>query len=227
MKIEKVSENQIRCTLTREDLANRQIKLSELAYGSEKAKGLFQDMMRQADREFGFDADNLPLMIEAIPLNADCLVLIITKVEDPEELDTRFSKFAPSVHEDLEEYEEDAYSNGVPDAVVPSEEDYEASAVSTHSGVQRIFSFSSLHLAIQAVTMARFCQNGCGSMLLQLTESPYLLVLTPGNCSTEDFNRLCNIFSEYGTLYHATASYLSEHSHVILKENAMEHLLAL
>ena len=29
-------------------------------------------------------------MIEAIPLNADCIVLIITKVEDPEELDTRF-----------------------------------------------------------------------------------------------------------------------------------------
>lgn len=33
-------------------------------------------------------------------LNADCIVLIITKVEDPDELDTRFSKFAPSVHED-------------------------------------------------------------------------------------------------------------------------------
>ena len=39
-------------------------------------------------------------MIEAIPLNSDCIVLIITKVEDPEELDTRFSKFAPSIHEE-------------------------------------------------------------------------------------------------------------------------------
>ena len=37
MKIEKINENQIRCTLTREDLANRKIKLSELAYGSENA----------------------------------------------------------------------------------------------------------------------------------------------------------------------------------------------
>ena len=42
MKIEKVNENQIRCTLTREDLAERQIKLSELAYGTEKAKMLFR-----------------------------------------------------------------------------------------------------------------------------------------------------------------------------------------
>ena len=93
MKIEKVNENQIRCTLTREDLAERQIKLSELAYGTEKAKMLFRDMMQQAAYEFGFEADDIPLMIEAIPLSADTIILVITKVEYPEELDTRFSRF--------------------------------------------------------------------------------------------------------------------------------------
>ena len=30
MKIEKVNENQIRCTLTREDLASRELKINEL-----------------------------------------------------------------------------------------------------------------------------------------------------------------------------------------------------
>ena len=49
MKIEKVNENQIRCTLTREDLASRELKISELAYGTEKAKSLFRDMMQQAN----------------------------------------------------------------------------------------------------------------------------------------------------------------------------------
>ena len=58
MKIEKVNDNQIRCTLTREDLAERQIKLSELAYGTEKAKLLFRDMMQQAAYEFGYSADD-------------------------------------------------------------------------------------------------------------------------------------------------------------------------
>lgn len=96
MKIEKLNDNQIRCTLTRADLAERELKLSELAYGTEKAKSLFQDMMQQAAFEFGFEADDTPLMIEAIPASSDTIVLIITKVEDPEELDTRFSKFAPS-----------------------------------------------------------------------------------------------------------------------------------
>ena len=102
MKIEKVNDHQIRCTLTKADLADRELKISELAYGTEKAKSLFRDMMQQASAKFGFEADDIPLMIEAIPLNSDCIVLIITKVEDPEELDTRFSKFAPSVHEDSE-----------------------------------------------------------------------------------------------------------------------------
>ena len=96
MKIEKISDSQIRCTLTSDDLASRKIKLSELAYGTEKAKNLFQDMMQQAHYEFGFESDNSPLMIEAIPVAPDSIVLIITKVEDPEELDTRFSKFSPS-----------------------------------------------------------------------------------------------------------------------------------
>ena len=108
MKIERVNDHQIRCTLTRDDLAKRDLKITELAYGTDKAKELFQDMMQQANIEFGFDAEDTPLMIEAIPINSECIVLIITKVEDPDELDTRFSNFAPSVHdEDEEDYDED------------------------------------------------------------------------------------------------------------------------
>lgn len=105
MKIEKVNENQIRCTLTKEDLADRQIKISELAYGSEKARSLFRDMIEQANYEFGFEADDIPLMIEAIPLSGENIILQITKVEYPEELDTRFSKFSEG------EEEEDAGSS--------------------------------------------------------------------------------------------------------------------
>ncbi len=106
MKIERVNDHQIRCTLTREDLADRELKLSELAYGTEKAKSLFRDMMQQASCEFGFEAEDIPLMIEAIPLSSECIILIITKVEDPEELDTRFSKFAPSVHDENEDLDD-------------------------------------------------------------------------------------------------------------------------
>jgi len=93
MKLEKINDNQIKCILTSEDLAERSIRLSELAYGSEKAQELFRDMMQEAFREFGFTVDGAPLFVEAVPLNTDTIVLIITKVDDPDELDTRFSKF--------------------------------------------------------------------------------------------------------------------------------------
>ena len=105
MKFEKISDNQIRCTLYKKDLVDRQLKISELAYGSDKANALFRDMLMQASTECDFDAENIPLMIEAIPLSTECLVLLITKVSDPEELDTRFSSFTRSPEDD--EYDED------------------------------------------------------------------------------------------------------------------------
>lgn len=97
MRIEKVNENQIRCFLTREDLESRQLQLKELAYGTENAKKLFYELVERANRQYGFSVENMPVMVEAVPMFDDSLVLIITRVENPEELDTRFSSFAPSV----------------------------------------------------------------------------------------------------------------------------------
>lgn len=94
MKLEKLNDNQIRCILDKSDLDERELHLSELAYGSTKARELFRDMIEKAANEFGFEVDNIPLMIEAIPVSMDCLILVVTKVEDPEELDTRFARFS-------------------------------------------------------------------------------------------------------------------------------------
>ena len=107
MKIEKISDNQIRCTLNKSDLIDRELKISELAYGTEKAKALFRDMIQQAFYEFGFEVDDIPLMIEAIPVSTECLILVITKVEDPDELDTRFSKFSSFNAHDLSDKSDD------------------------------------------------------------------------------------------------------------------------
>ena len=51
--------------------------------------------MQQAAEDFGFEAENMPLVVEAIPVSMETIVLIITKVDDPEELDTRFARFSP------------------------------------------------------------------------------------------------------------------------------------
>jgi len=112
MKIEKINDNQIRCTLNKSDLTSRHLKISELVYGSDNARELFRDMMQQASYELGFEAEDIPLMIEAIPISAECIVLIVTKVEDPEELDTRFSRFSDESEED-EDYVFDNFSDQI------------------------------------------------------------------------------------------------------------------
>ncbi len=59
-----------------------------------KARSLFREMVQRAANEVGFEAEDIPLMVEAIPMANESVMLIITKMEDPEELDTRF----PSSH---------------------------------------------------------------------------------------------------------------------------------
>lgn len=122
MKIERISENQIRCTLSKHDLMERHLKISELAYGSDKAKELFRDMMEQANIDLGFDADDIPLMIEAIPTSRESIVLVITKVDNPEEFDERFSRFGLNPENGEFMDDEDGEFDETLEDTLPSEE---------------------------------------------------------------------------------------------------------
>lgn len=237
MKIEKVNENQIRCTLTREDLASRELKISELAYGTEKAKTLFRDMMRQANFEFGFEAEDIPLMIEAIPLNAECIVLIITKVEDPEELDTRFSRFAPSVTENGgDEYEavdtEDAYDlfrslQTTPAEAEGSDSPSETDQTDEHKTLSRIFLLSSLQKVMDVCQLIASNYDGISTLYKDSSGGRYFLLLTADAGLRESFDRICNILSEYGTLqrsFSGSESYLSEHCEALVCGDAVHAL---
>lgn len=222
MKIEKLNDNQIRCTLTREDLATREIKLSELAYGSEKAKTLFRDMMQQAADDFGFEANNIPLMIEAIPISADSIILIITKVEDPEELDTRFSKFSPFKDQKKPEslqldgadniidvfqklYEAKAKDKTADSAAPVSPKETEEAAAETEEpesapviNLIRLYTFSSLDHVIEAAHGLNGYFDGKNILYKEPAEGLYKLVLYQSSCPPEEFNKICNILSEYG-----------------------------
>lgn len=96
MKIEKINDSQIRCILSKSELEKRNLKLSEISYGSAKVKQLFKDMMQLAYIQCGFEADNIPLAIEVTPFR-DYASITVTKVEDPDELDARYSRFAPGI----------------------------------------------------------------------------------------------------------------------------------
>ncbi|MBO5302966.1 MAG: adaptor protein MecA [Lachnospiraceae bacterium] len=254
MKIEKVNDHQIRCTLTKADLADRELKISELAYGTEKAKSLFRDMMQQAAIKFGFEAEDIPLMIEAIPLNSDCIVLIITKVEDPEELDTRFSKFAPSVHEDDDMTEEESLAadlshtgeevldlfkkikdhaaslaKAVPEAegkMELSSEKKTSEEDSSTLNTLRIFTFDSFKDLLKPAALVSF-YTGNNYLYKEPVDGRYFLVVTRANAEKEAFNKACNILSEYGRLKKSVSSshsYYEEHFDLIAGPDALQKL---
>lgn len=243
MKIEKISDNQIRCTLSREDLANREINLSELAYATDKAKDLFRDMIQQANDKFGFDADNLPLMIEAIPIMPDSIILIITKVEDPEELDTRFSKFAPSTDTEnkTDLLAQMVGADDIIDLFKKLCEGKAKQAAEKKSSVKqpakpenveliRAFEFLSLDDVIQAAGGMSQSFEGTNALYRYKGEDSYQLILHQSGQSPEDFNRICNQLSEYarGDAFSiAGEAYLKEHAKCIIPDHALSKLAQL
>lgn len=238
MKIEKLNDNQIRCTLTRADLVERQIKLSELVCGGEKAKSLFQDMMRQAFSEFGFEAEDTPLMIEAVPTSPDSIVLIVTKVDDPEELDSKFSKFGASwndikskKHHMLDKLEgaEDILDliNKVKDAVTDTVKQAAEETNDKKLPRIRLFSFSNLDSVIHACQLLKTMYNGSNTLYKDTDEGVFILALTQSQHSTTEFNKVCNMLSEYGSLEKvssAVIAFLEEHCEIIVAADAVQQL---
>ena len=237
MKIEKLNDNQIRCTLTRDDLANRQLKISELVTGSEKAKSLFQDMMRQAASEFGFEAEDMPLMIEAVPTAPDCIVLIITKVDDPDELDTKLSKFGPgldlesrkrNVLDKLEGAEEilDLFQK-VKDAVAAAPSSVENKTEESTLPRIRLFSFANLDSVIHTCQLLRTLYEGNSTLYKDPEDGAYILALSQSEHTTSEFNKICNMLSEYCSSEKTTSAvlaFLEEHCEVIVHMDAVQQL---
>lgn len=247
MKIEKINDNQIRCTLSKSDLIDRELKISELAYGTEKAKELFREMIQQAFYEFGFEVDDIPLMIEAIPISTECLVLVITKVDDPDELDTRFSKFSSFNSHDLtHEFDDEAYADEIINtfehlgdfsediedsskdiAVISNSESDKGQEIKIHSNLTKVYSFRSLKEVTELANVLLGIYKGSNTLYKDPITATYYLVIGISKHTPEEFNKICNIISEYGkpvrTTY-ATKVYYKEHYDIIVKDQAIQIL---
>ena len=213
MKIEKVNENQIRCTLSKKDLADRQIKLSELAYGSEKAKGLFRDMIEQANYEFGFEADDIPLMIEAIPLSGEKIILQITKVEYPEELDTRFSRFSEA------EDEEEPVGES---SILP---EFQNEKADEKDEIIKLFECKKLEQLERLAQVLSGFYVGENDLYKDESKNSFFLLVKKSEHSQEDFNKVCNIMSEYAVhrkYAPAKEAFLKEHARLLIKGSALQ-----
>jgi adapter protein MecA 1/2 len=183
----------------------------------------------------------------------DSIILIITKVDDPEELDTRFSRFSPESPDtagglsfaDPKERIEGADDilgmirkimdsklramQGENKETVPAdaksvEEDEEVRSLT------RFYLFQSLDDAIRAAAVVDPVYDGPNSLYKNQEDGTYYLLLKKAESPAAQFNRVCNMLSEYamtGKYIPGLDAHFGEHLEVIVEGNALHSLAQL
>ena len=202
MKIERISENQLKLTLTKADLAERKIKLEDLISPSERTQKLFRDIMEQALDEEDFISENTPLMVEAIPSGGDGIMIIVTKVNNKEK----------HADEDLRRWKKK------PMDTLAHEEEKNSDIL--------IYSFPSLDDVI-GVSL-RLDGVFKGESAVYKNDGKYFLVMQGDTYTTEETAEDAErILKEYGQKHISTPLakyYLLEHGETLLAEQAIKAL---
>ena len=207
MRIEKISDTQVKFTLSKTDLEERNIKMGDLAYGSEKTHMLFQEMMRQAHTECNFESENTPLMVEAMPVGKSHIVIVVTKIADTIE-EERVLDLFPKAHGN-ELFKTHGLHEPKPD-IVPTE-------------TMAIFSFGQLDDATFA--SKRLHDYFMGQSSLYKCDNRYFLVIR------EDMAYALfeaeTVLHEYGDKHVSCSlgvNYLGEHGELLIESQAIEKL---
>jgi adapter protein MecA 1/2 len=229
MRIEKINSNQIKCVLDKDELLKRHINVSELAYGSDKAQELFKDMMQQASYEFGFESGSAPLMIEAVPLSSEGIMLIITKVDNPEDLEDKYTGLTlPSArtfkkkdtdNEDSQLDEEEHQ----PEAEVVDEEPTTDNTISAFF-VYEFNTLDSISNAAKSLETYHFEQD---RVYKDGEAKKYILSIQTDAVTKADCKVIRGTLAEYGEAIQCRKSklnYFDEHYNVIVKDHALEKL---
>ena len=193
-----------------------------------------------------------------------------SKVEDPDELDTRFSKFSPS-YDDADDYndftdEYDDLADDSADEIIgyyaddsqPDPEDSlrdsfvslrdllanklsgKNSTKSEHASTDasneaehdlfRIYRFHDFATLERLSSVLKNVYFGSNTLYKDNVNSIYYLVVNKSGHSPEEFNRICNILTEYGVRENTTSSreaFFMEHFTPMIKEDALQILSTL
>ena len=211
MEIIRISNTQVKFILTKNDLSDHNIKITELAYGSQKAQELFKHMMEQAFVECSFETENTPLMIEAIPTAVDSITIIVTKVTNPEQIEEKFNML-PRV-QDIGRAKFKSKRPVVP-AKMPESLD------------MAIYSFDCLDKVIDV--SVRIGSRFSGTAMLFKHEMKYFLYIENDlRESGSDMIFFETVMSEYGQKHAVTTIsryYLEEHGEIIIGSDAIKKL---
>ncbi len=93
MRFEKINEDKLKIELSKEDLLEHNLKLTDIAIGTDDSRKVLHKIMEQAFLELDFEPESAPLMIEAVPTSAFSINIVISKMRDREEFEAKLNNF--------------------------------------------------------------------------------------------------------------------------------------
>ena len=79
MKFEKVNNDKMRVTLSRDDLKANDIDLHSFMSDSSETESLFLAVLNKAEQDYGFSTDNYRLKVETFAMDDGNFILTITR----------------------------------------------------------------------------------------------------------------------------------------------------
>lgn len=205
MKIEKISDNKIKVTISFNDLEKRNIDLSSLNYNSPETQELFWDMIEQAEMELGFTTSDAQLCIEAVPDADEGFVILITKMYEECEFES-IHKYIKNRFKKTDLRVKKKTKKVCSAIVIYAFDDFEDLCLLS----KRLFNIYS------------------GESTLYKLENTYYLLLTKNSWSVDNLDTFDLVLSEYGQKVKNTnfyEGYLNEHGVKIIDYAAIESIV--
>jgi len=207
MKIERISETQMKFILMHTDLEERDIKINELSHSSDKTQRLFKEIIQLAQDEGAFTSESTPYKIEAMRVGVDSLAVMVTKL-DADDFEKHYN-LEPAAKGRCR-YKRNDY---IDQPEYPGED--------SHS----VFSFGSLDMA--ATACEAICLVFYGESRLYKLDGRYCLWLlneTEDDRTTSDLEAILQEFGQKHVSNAISKQYLAEHGEVIIAEDAVGKL---
>lgn len=210
MRIERISDTQIKFVLMTDDLEERDIKINELNYASDKTQQLFREIMTLVQDEQEFVEGETPLMFEAMRVGVDSLVVVVTKINEGMDNENKFN-LIPAARQKCR------YKRSGP--IQPPE--------TAGGDSYSIFSFENIdHMA---AGISRLPQNFQGTSQAHKLDGRYFLLLTNETEDTRTTAELEAVLYEFGQKHISNVisrQYLLERGETLIAENAVDKLRA-
>ncbi len=254
MRFEFIDENKIKIKITKSDLEERELKITELAYGSDKAREFFQEVMELAYEELGFDVNNIPIVVEAVPISLEEINVFVTKLVSPDDLEQTLEHLPEKrmqkqnieldfLREKLEEAKDNIFNdlsnrkairldpNGR-DKARENKADIAKSQDTEKSPKDKayitIFSFDSIDTAVFATK--RIPKDITFKSSLVLNNERFYLTIETKKMNHNEFIKIEDRLFEYGEKHISTIEskqLLAEHGEIIIKKDAINVLYKL